>query len=425
MRLASVGTQFSMQSDVVDIAAIVEATRAAPCLLTLTLSPDFLLLDEVVRIDGTNWGSLRDQTFGIAMHSGRNVLLQDSDTRREPGPLGAGTLQQVVLGESCQATFTLSAEPGSDIDITSICSPTRRTMPGDAGAITWEATGFWDRDDPFQKRARDLYQAGTIVAFKVMFRDGSGFLFSASIKRFDITAGVDQAVAFNLGGTLVDIIRDLPPPLGPFAPTRIIDDPNYCIRPVDNGWCLVWDSVGDATWCLPGFDQPMEVTLLRGNGGELAVVDEQSTVASAYDDFDEGPHRAVALPFGQIHCRLWRPATWLVAGETKAIIRRVAPTRIIDDPDYQVQASDNGYCLVWDDPATAAWRLPAHPEPMEVTLLRAGTGELTVVADGSTVASAYDDFDAPHRAVALRYGQIHCRIWQPATWLVAGESKAV
>jgi hypothetical protein len=214
MRLSSQGTKFFVQSAAgAPTAPITAATKAAPAVLTFAAAPVGIAEGDVVVPKGFTWRSLDGRPFNVGNVSSADpftVELVGSDTTGELNAATLGTLSEVTFGESCMATLTFTSPAGTVIDVTTLCDSARETMTGLPAVSTWQATGFWDAADPMQKTMRDLYKSGQNVVFKCVFNDGSGFMFKASVNSFDVRVGVDQAVAYTVGGNISGPITDLP-----------------------------------------------------------------------------------------------------------------------------------------------------------------------------------------------------------------------
>ncbi len=224
MRLSSQGTKFFVQSAAgAPTAAATAATKAAPAVITFAAAPVGIAEGDVVVPQGFGWRSLDGRPFAVgnvATSTPFDVELVGSDTTGELNAATMGTLVEATFGESCVATLTFTSPAGTLIDVTTLCDVARETMNGLPAVSTWQATGFWDAADPMQKTLRDLYRSGKNVVFKCIFNDGSGFMFMAGVNSFDVRVGVDQAVAYTVGGNISGPITDLPidPSMAALAP---------------------------------------------------------------------------------------------------------------------------------------------------------------------------------------------------------------
>lgn len=237
MRISSTGTKFYVQAT--DLAAgttITSATKAKPCVLSMAAVPPEAVVGALVQVIGTGWKSLDNLVFEVEAVTTGTVTLHDSDTSDETTTMLAGATMAVVpMSEACMATLTFNSPAGNVVDVTTLCDIARETVSGMPAISTWQATGFWDKDDPVQSRLRDLYRSGKRVAFKVVFSDGSGLAFRANVNTFDVRAGVDQSVAITVGGSmsgptsalgtvpaslLADALAPTPPPPPAEAPVE-------------------------------------------------------------------------------------------------------------------------------------------------------------------------------------------------------------
>lgn len=214
MRISSTGTKFYVQAD--DLPAgssITSATKAKPCVLSMAAAPTGAVVGALVQVAGSGWRSLDNLVFEIEAVSGAGpttITLHDSDTSDEETTLLTGATMSVVpMSEACMATLTFNSPAGAVVDVTTLCDQGRETVSGMPAISTWQATGFWDKDDAVQSRLRDLYRSGERVAFKVVFLDGSGLAFRANVNTYDVRAGVDQAVAITVGGSMSGLVSAL------------------------------------------------------------------------------------------------------------------------------------------------------------------------------------------------------------------------
>jgi predicted secreted protein len=210
MKQSSQGTKFYVQTGLAAAVDVTDVTKAAPAVATLSAATG-LAVKDVVYITGGNWRSIRERAFPISALVAEAATLFDSDTTEEAAdfdPTGVKA-QEVNFSEACMATLTFTSPAGTVIDVTTMCDGARETLTGLPAVSTWQATGFWDASDPMQKVLRDLYRNGQNVVFKVVFNDGSGLVFRGSVNQFTITAAVDQAVAFTIGGNITGPITDL------------------------------------------------------------------------------------------------------------------------------------------------------------------------------------------------------------------------
>ncbi|HKV17353.1 MAG TPA: hypothetical protein VJQ81_20070, partial [Reyranella sp.] len=212
MKLSSQGTKFYIGTPGAPGAPVTAITKAAPPLLTWAAIPAGLADGDLVLPQGFGWRSIDNRPFKLANVGdvANTAELAGADTSGELAAASLGTLSEVTFGESCMATITLSSPAGTTIDVTTLCDAARETIDGLPGVSTWQATGFWDAQDPMQATLRALYKSQQKVPIQVIFNDGSGLLFMGSVNQFDITVGVDQAVAFTVGGNISGPITDLP-----------------------------------------------------------------------------------------------------------------------------------------------------------------------------------------------------------------------
>lgn len=211
-KLSSQGTKFYLGTFGTPTGPVTAITKAAPPLLTWAAIPAGLAEGDIVMPQGFTWRSIDNRLFkAIDVGDTPNTLhLEGADTSTELGAAQLGTLAEVSFVESCMATITLSSPAGTTIDVTTLCDSARETIDGLPAVSTWQATGFWDAADPMQASLRALYKSSERAPFQVIFNDGSGLMFMASVNQFDISIGVDQAVSYTIGGNISGPITDLP-----------------------------------------------------------------------------------------------------------------------------------------------------------------------------------------------------------------------
>ena len=210
-RISSQGTTIFIESaDAPAGDPITAAAKAKPCVLTVTTAT--AVVGDVVVPRGTGFSSLDDRPFPVIAAAAGSITLGDSDTTGEAGVVAAGTLELPPLEELCRSTFTINNPAGATIDVTTLCDDAHKIVSGLPAIGTWQANGFYDKDDVAMWAARDYYRSGEIVTFKVIFRDGSGLAFAANVNTFDVTAGINAAVTNNMGGNISGLVSAIPAP---------------------------------------------------------------------------------------------------------------------------------------------------------------------------------------------------------------------
>jgi hypothetical protein len=185
---------------------ISSATAAKPAVLTLTAAT--CVVGDIVVPRATGWPSLDDRPFAVKLVAAEVVTLEDSDTTNEVNPFAASgaTLEKPPLIELCRSTFNINNPAGATIDVTTLCDNAHKIVSGLPAVGTWAANGFYDISDKALFSARDYYRSGQIVALKATFRDGSGICFAGNVNLYDITTGINAAVANNLGGLISGLV---------------------------------------------------------------------------------------------------------------------------------------------------------------------------------------------------------------------------
>ena len=213
-RISSQGSVIMIQSEVAPVSStIASATNAKPCVVTLGAAGP--VAGDIVVPNGTGWASLDGRPFKISAVAGVTVTLGDSDTTREVDAIQLGTLDKPSFLELCRSTFNVTMPAGAVIDVTTLCDMAHRITSGLPAIATWAANGFYDSNDQAMLIARDYYRSGDFHTFDVIFVDGSGITFNANVNVFDITQGINAAVANNLGGNIDGLVSFYPAPPAP------------------------------------------------------------------------------------------------------------------------------------------------------------------------------------------------------------------
>lgn len=190
---------------------IVSATKAKPCVITLDAAGP--AVGDIVVPKGSGWASLDGRPFKVSAVTTVAITLQDSDTTKEVDAIQLGTVLKPAWLELCRSTFNVTMPAGAVIDVTTLCDMAHRITSGLPAIATWAANGFYDSNDQAMLVARDYYRSGQFVAFDVHFVDGSGITYSANVNVFDITQGINAAVANNLGGNIDGLVSFYPAPV--------------------------------------------------------------------------------------------------------------------------------------------------------------------------------------------------------------------
>lgn len=211
-------------------ADIASATKAKPCVVTLAAAAVAPAVGDVIVPRDTGWKSLDGRPFKVSAVALLVITLEDSDTTGEVDAIKTSAddppavIEKPAWLELCRSTFNLNAPAGATIDVTTLCDDAHRIVPGLPALGTWTAAGFYDMNDDAMFAARDAYRSGDDVLLDVRFRDGSGVTFAATVNTFDLTLGVNAAVANNIGGNVDGLVSfyKTPPPgfVAPLAPQR-------------------------------------------------------------------------------------------------------------------------------------------------------------------------------------------------------------
>lgn len=221
-RITSQGTVI-MISDVLAAANadVASATRAKPCIITLVAAETPPVVGDIVVPLNTTWNSIEGRPFKVSAVTGVAVTLEDSDTTNEVGAFpatGVASLEYPTWLELCRSTFNLNNPAGATVDVTTLCDEAHRIVSGLPAIGTWTANGFYDMNDTAMFAARDAYRSGADVAFDVRFRDGSGVTFMGTVNTFDLTLGINAAVANNIGGNVDGLVSFYKTPAPGFVP---------------------------------------------------------------------------------------------------------------------------------------------------------------------------------------------------------------
>jgi hypothetical protein len=201
-RISSQGSVI-MISDDIDTAsvAITAATKAKPCVLTISGTGTAPAVGDIVVPRGTTWNTIEGMPFKVSAVSSLEITLEDSDTSGEVADIAvAATLSLPTFLELCRSNFTANQPAGTTIDVTTLCDVAHRIVAGLPAIATWTAAGFYDCDDTALARARDYYRSGEDAVFDIRLPDGCGFTFMGIVNTFDVTLGLNAAVANTIGG---------------------------------------------------------------------------------------------------------------------------------------------------------------------------------------------------------------------------------
>jgi hypothetical protein len=209
-RISSQGTIIMINdpATAAPISLIASATKAKPCIVTLATGEDAPVKGDIIIPQDTGWASLDGRPFKVSTVALLAITLEDSDTTAEVAAIRISTddppaaMALPTWLELCRSTFNLNAPAGATIDVTTLCDTAHRIVTGLPAVGTWTANGFYDMNDLAMFAARDAYRDGATVTLDVRFRDGSGVAFNGTVNTFDLTLGVNAAVANNIGGNV-------------------------------------------------------------------------------------------------------------------------------------------------------------------------------------------------------------------------------
>jgi hypothetical protein len=203
-RLSSQGSVLMISNNLDAVSDnVAGATKAKPCVVTLAAGATPPAVGDSVVPRGTGWNSIEGMPFRVSAVAGQAVTLEDSDTTREQADIAAAAKLSVPTWlELCRSNFNANQPAGTTLDVTTMCDLAHRIVAGLPAIGTWTAAGFYDVNDTAMFHARDAYRSGEDVAFQVVLNDGSGWMFMAIVNTFDLTLGLNAAVANNIGGQI-------------------------------------------------------------------------------------------------------------------------------------------------------------------------------------------------------------------------------
>jgi hypothetical protein len=225
MRISSQGTVIMIDDAVTPpTAAILSATHAKPCVITLAVAATPPVVGTVIVPRNTGWLSIEGTPFKVKSVAAQAVTLEDSDSSREQNPINTtgtppATLDMPTFIEMCRSTFQANNPAGATIDVTTLCDNAHRIVAGLPAIGTWTAAGFYDCKDTAIARARDAYRSGDDVIIDVRLPDGCGLTFAAIVNTFDVTLGINAAVANTLGGQIDGQVHFYETPAPGFVPS--------------------------------------------------------------------------------------------------------------------------------------------------------------------------------------------------------------
>jgi hypothetical protein len=196
---------------------IVSATKAKPCVITVTALGAPVVGDIIVP-RGTGWNSIEAMPFKVSAAAAGALTLEFSDTSREANNILIGTVEVPTFLELCRSSFTANQPAGATIDVTTLCDTAHRIVAGLPAIGTWTAPGFYDCQDQALWRANDAYHSGEDVVIDVRLPDGCGFTFMAIVNTFDVTLGINVAVANTIGGQIDGRVNRYTTPAPGFVP---------------------------------------------------------------------------------------------------------------------------------------------------------------------------------------------------------------
>jgi hypothetical protein len=222
-RISSQGTIIMIDDNsTLTTQVITAATKAKPCTITVAAGPTPVVGDIIVPRH-TGWPTIDAMPFKVSAVAAGVITLEDSDTTREANALNtagtpAATIEITKFLELCRSNFTANQPAGATIDVTTLCDTAHRIVAGLPAIGTWTAAGFYDCQDLALARARDAYRSGEDVVIDVRLPDGCGFTFMGIFNTFDVTLGINAAVANTVGGQIDGRVNFYKTPAPGFVP---------------------------------------------------------------------------------------------------------------------------------------------------------------------------------------------------------------
>lgn len=223
MRIGSQGTIIMIEAETSPAPLTVTAgTKAKPATLSVAAAGAPVVGDIIVPRD-TGWASIDGLPWKVSVVAAGVLTLEGSDTTRETNVLNttgtpAATIEVPTFIELCRSSLTISQPAGTTIEMTTLCDTAHRIANGLPAIPTWTAAGFYDCDDAALDRAADVYHSGEKVVIDVRNPDGCGVTFMALVNTFDISWGVNAAIANTIGGQVDGRVNRYKTPAAGFVP---------------------------------------------------------------------------------------------------------------------------------------------------------------------------------------------------------------
>jgi hypothetical protein len=231
MRISSQGTIIMIDDGTAPAPIdIVSATKAKPCVITVAAGASPVVGDIIVP-RSTGWNSIEAMPFKVSAVAAGALTLEDSDTTREANDIQIGTVEVPTFLELCRSTFAANQPAGATIDVTTLCDVAHRIVAGLPAIGTWTAAGFYDCADVALERARDAYRSGEDVVLDVRLPDGCGLTFMAIVNTYDVTLGINVAVANTVGGQIDGRVNFYKTPAPDFVPLVVGTQARVSPRP--------------------------------------------------------------------------------------------------------------------------------------------------------------------------------------------------
>ncbi|WP_130470645.1 phage tail tube protein [Candidatus Magnetaquicoccus inordinatus] len=167
-----------------------------PCRVTLQSSVSGLSVGDVVAIaDITGTTQLNGRTFVVEYIESANkiITLAGVDALAYTAWSSGGTVTPTTLTEITEVqSFSGFDGASSEIDVTNLSSTAKEFVAGlaDSGNVSVEMNGYLD--DPGQIALAAAQTSGALKKFKLELPDGHTATFSAFVKSFSASGGVDQ-----------------------------------------------------------------------------------------------------------------------------------------------------------------------------------------------------------------------------------------
>ena len=209
--MSSQGTKILLSDSTTEL-AITAASKAAPCVLTVTGTVTAVVNDWVFVAD-TGFASLDNRWWKLSAVAAQALTLAGSDTTGETTAGNRGTVTQASgLIEICLASLSRDSPAAATLDVTTLCDTSRQQRSGMKNNGTWTAQGFYDPGSAGQQQLRQAYDLGDDRMLKIVPPDLSEIIFMTQVNQLSESFAVDQPVQVTAGGVVMGAPQYVLPP---------------------------------------------------------------------------------------------------------------------------------------------------------------------------------------------------------------------